>query len=337
MSQPDTVPESAAGKALNYRDEALAALDAGDLPAALKLVTRGLAVVDSASARGGLSEVALLIARGDRGVRGSPRERGSHARHRHRDHRGRGQHPAGRPHGRSGEAGTDERATAGTATSRLALWCQAHERLAGLEQVAGDFMTARARLATVLDRASATFGEASLPVVSAASSLGMVCQAAADFDAAAAAYWRAGAALAGLAGPDPLIEAGLLHNLGGLALARGTAGTGIPLAERGAALRRELLGAGHPDVARDLNALGALYQLAERTDDAARAYGQALVTFETCYGPDHFEVGVTCANLAALRAGQGRNAEAEWLGRRSLRILEYVLGADDAEAGLTSV
>jgi hypothetical protein len=39
---------------------------------------------------------------------------------------------------------------------------------------------------------------------------------------------------------------------------------GIPLAERGAGLRAEVLGPAHPDVARDLNALGALYQFAGR-------------------------------------------------------------------------
>lgn len=44
---------------------------------------------------------------------------------------------------------------------------------------------------------------------------------------------------------------------------------------------------------------------------------------------------MTCANLAALRGDQGHCAEAEALGRRSLRILETVLGTQDAEVGLT--
>ena len=101
------------------------------------------------------------------------------------------------------------------------------------------------------------------------------------------------------------------------------------------ALRTEGLGAGHPDVARDLNALGALYHLAGRFDDAARAYGRALAVFEDRYGPDHFEVAMTCANLAVLAGDQGRGQEAESLGRRSLRILEAILGPEDAEVGLT--
>ena len=44
---------------------------------------------------------------------------------------------------------------------------------------------------------------------------------------------------------------------------------------------------------------------------------------------------MTCANLAVLQSDQGHFAAAESLGRRSLRIFETVLGADDAETGLT--
>ena len=138
-----------------------------------------------------------------------------------------------------------------------------------------------------------------------------------------------------MADPDPLLEAGLLHNLGGLAHSRGDAATGIPLAERGTALRAGALGTNHPDVARDLNALGALYHLAGRDDDAAHAYGQALTVFEDSYGPIHFEVAMACANLAVLCGDQGDFAQAESLGRRSLDILTAILGPDDPEVGLT--
>ena len=44
---------------------------------------------------------------------------------------------------------------------------------------------------------------------------------------------------------------------------------------------------------------------------------------------------MTCANLAVLDGDQGHFQDAESLGRRSLRILEAVLGAQDAEVGLT--
>ncbi len=66
--------------------------------------------------------------------------------------------------------------------------------------------------------------------------------------------------------------------------------------------------------------------------DACR---RALAVFEDCYGPGHFEVAMTCANLAVLAGDQGQFRAAEALGRRSLAILETVLGPDDAEVGLT--
>jgi tetratricopeptide (TPR) repeat protein len=115
------------------------------------------------------------------------------------------------------------------------------------------------------------------------------------------------AAAEAVTGRDPLIEAGLPHNLGAV----------------------------HPDVARDLNALGALYHLAGRYGDADWAYRRALAAFEYCYGPDHVEIAMTCANLAVLDGDLGRFREAEALGRRALAIQQDVLGPGDTEVGLT--
>ena len=316
ISEPAMTDSTAADEALSLRDQALAALDAGCPARALNLSTQALIALEARGLRGGLDEAAVLIA-----------------------------------HAEIEEAldqFDDARVTLTAATAILTssmtddadddsvtLWCQAQERTAGLERLAGDFGAATARLNAVLERASAALGEASLPVASVASALGVVHKYSADFDAAEAAYRRASAAVAGMADPDPLVEAALLHNLGGLAHSRGDAATGIPLAERGAALRSGALGTSHPDVARDLNALGALYQLAGRHDDAAHAYGRALTVFEDSYGPVHFEVAMACANLAVLRGDQGDYAQAESLGCRSLDILTVILGPDDAEVGLT--
>ena len=308
----------AAGQALGLRDQALAALDAGDLGAALALAGAALAALESADLGSGPDAAAVLVARAE--IEESLDRFGDAA-----------------ATSAAAIVLLDEVVAGDDEEDCLMLWCQAQERLAGLERLAGEFGAATARLGAVLDRASAVFGEASAAVMSAANALGVVYKFAGDFDAAQAAYGRAMTAARGPDGaePEPLILAGLLHNLGGLAHARGDAAGGIPLAERGAALRTEALGAGHPDVGRDLNAVGALYHLAERYGDAADAYGRALAVFEDCYGPDHFEVAMTCANLAVLAGDQGRGQEAEALGRRSLRILEALLGPDDAEVGLT--
>jgi hypothetical protein len=307
----------AADAALDWRDQALAALDEGNPAWALSLAARALSTLEEAGLRGGLDEAAVLIARAEI----------EEALDRFTDAR------ATIVAAIALLDRADDRATEDT--DDVTLWCQAQERLAGLERLAGDFAGAAARLRAVLDRASAGLGENSLAVVSAANSLGVVCKHASELDAAEAAYRRAEAAAAGLPEPDPLLEAALLHNLGGLAHSRGDPATGIPLAERGAALRTKTLGPGHPDVARDLNALGALYQLAGRCADAERSYHEALAAFENAYGPDHLEVGMTCANLAVLHSDQGDFARAESLGRRSLDIFTRVLGERDAEVGLT--
>ena len=228
--------QQAAGEALARRDQALAALDAGDPEAALAIAAGGLAVLRAASLGGSADAAAVLVSTaeiqeclgwfGDAAVTITT------------------------------AVGILEDATAGADEDDdlVLLWCQAQERLAGLERVAGDYDAAAGRLRKVLDRASETFGETSMAVVSAANALGVVGKYASDFAAAEAAYRRAAAALDGMPGADPLMRAGLLHNLGGLAHSRGDFAAGIPLAETGMQLRAGRLGADHPDVARDRRA-----------------------------------------------------------------------------------
>ena len=141
--------------------------------------------------------------------------------------------------------------------------------------------------------------------------------------------------IAGLPITDPLTEAALLHDLAVRAHSRGDVAGGIHLAERALALRTYGVSPTHPDVARDLKVLGALYHLAGRSLDADESYRRALTILENCHGPDHVEVATTCADLAALRSDHGDYGFAEALGRRSLRILQVVLGPEDTEVGRT--
>jgi tetratricopeptide (TPR) repeat protein len=310
-------PGQAVAAALTLRDQALCRLDGGDPAAAMESIRAGMDVLEGAGVAGGLDRAALLVAQAEIE---ECLDRFLEAR-------------------RSIETAIAlleccpacERDDEDT----VLLWCQAQERLAGLDRLAGRFEAASARLGVVLERAAATWGETSRAVVSAANALGVVYKYAAEFDAAQAAYQRALRALDAAADPDPLVRAGLLHNLGGLAHSRGDFEAGVPLAEQGLALRLDVLGEGHPDVARDLNALGSLYQLAGRLTDAEAACGRALSIFEDRLGSDHFEVAMACANLAALAGDQARYVEAERLGRRALCIFENVLGPADAEVGLT--
>ena len=208
-----------ADEALLARDRALAALEEGNPAAALAFACQGLAVLEAAGLSGGPDAAALLVTRAE----------------------------IEEALGRFGDAAATAAAALaflgdavaeGGAEDCLLLWCQAQERLAGLERLAGDFDAAAARLSAAADRAAAAFGEASPAVVSAANALGVVYKYAADFDAAEGAYRRAMAAADGPA--DPLIMAGLLHNLGGLAHSRGdfTGGNSPGREGRGSADRR---------------------------------------------------------------------------------------------------
>jgi tetratricopeptide (TPR) repeat protein len=301
--------------ALAHRDQALAELDRGDAERALAIASDALVLLETTGQGESLDSAALLVALAE----------------------------------------IDEslghfdvaRVAAGRAAAILAaafdpedldtfwLWCQAEERLAGLDRVGGDVDGAAARLVDLIDRAARILGPVSEAVVSAENALGMAHKYAGHFDDAEAAYGRALRALEASGRRDALAEAGLCHNLGGLAHSRGSPDTGIPHAEQGLALRIEAVGHDHPDTGRDLNALGALYHQAGRLDEARAAYGRALVIFEAAYGLDHFEVAMACANLAVLAGDEGNHMEAETLGLRSLGILETVLGPDDAEVGLT--
>ena len=301
--------------ALAHRDQALAELDRGDAGRARTIASDALILLETVGQGESLDAAALLVALAE----------------------------------------TDEslgrfdlaRVAAGRAAAILTaacdpedlgafrLWCQAEEWLAGLDRVGGDLDGAAARLVDLIDRAVQILGPVSEAVVSAENALGVVHKYAGHFDDAAAAFGRALRALGESGRRDPLAEACLFHNLGGLACSRGSPDAGIPHAERGLALRIEAVGQDHPDTGRDLNAIGALYHQAGRLDEARAACGKALVIFESAYGPDHFEVAMACANLAVLASDEDNNAEAETLGLRSLGILRAVLGPDNAEVGLT--
>src|SRR5580693_8794942 len=132
-----------ADEALSLRDQALAALDEGNADRALDLADQAVAALAVGGLRGGLDEAAVLIARAEI----------EEALDRFDDARVTTAAAIAILSVTVGEDADDDTVT---------LWCQAQERMAGLERMAGDFDAAAVRLRTVLDRASAALGEASL-------------------------------------------------------------------------------------------------------------------------------------------------------------------------------
>src|SRR5260370_30277975 len=126
--------DRAAGEALALRDEALAALDRGDPPAALALAARGLAVLAAAGLGGGPDQAALLVAVAE----------------------------IQEALGAVGQAGVtiaaaiailDRVVPEGGDADLLLVWCQAQERLGGLERLGGGFAAAAARVRGVVGAA----------------------------------------------------------------------------------------------------------------------------------------------------------------------------------------
>ena len=91
------------------------------------------------------------------------------------------------------------------------------------------------------------------------------------------------------------------------------------------ALRKQVLGPEHPDVATSLNNLAGLYHAQGRYAKAEPLYQRALVILEKALGPEHPDVAASLNNVAELYKAQGRYAKAEPLFERSLVIQEKTL------------
>lgn len=86
-------------------------------------------------------------------------------------------------------------------------------------------------------------------------------------------------------------------------------------------LRRETLGADHPDVAVTLNDFGLFLLEQGRFAEAEAKLRRAEEIERRLYGESHPDLAITLNNLALLRQRQARHSEAETLFRRALAML----------------
>ena len=104
-----------------------------------------------------------------------------------------------------------------------------------------------------------------------------------------------------------------------------------PLYQQSLAIREEVLGLDHPDVAVSLNNLAFLYGEQGRYAEAEPLYKRSLAVNEKTLGG-----AATLNNLATLYQRQGRYADAEPLFKRSLAINEKAFGPDHPAVALSS-
>ena len=101
------------------------------------------------------------------------------------------------------------------------------------------------------------------------------------------------------------------------------------LYRRALALREQLWGARHPQVASSLHHLAVLERANGNYEQAEPLFQQALDIRMHHLGPNHLETATSLHGLASLFESQRRYDQAEALARRALDIYEQHLGADD--------
>ena len=101
----------------------------------------------------------------------------------------------------------------------------------------------------------------------------------------------------------------------------------LSLAREALAIREKALGSEHPDVAKSLNQLAALYHGQSKYSLAEPLYQRALEIRQRALGADHIDVAESLNNLAYLYNALGKYARAEPLYQQALSFCEKHLGA----------
>jgi len=215
----------------------------------------------------------------------------------------------------------------------VGLTVRAYTNRATTHRARGELAEAEAACRYALALAETRLPDDDLLIAATLNSLAVVHKFQGRYAEAEPLYQRA-LAIAEVAG-DVRHRATLLHNLGGLAHARGDFATGEPLARRSVELREALLGADHPTTAADRAAWAALLEGQGRWVDAERAYTEALSVFDRRLGPTSLEVASALSGLAGVQNARGATADAERSYRRALAIRDAKLPASHFDLGIT--
>ncbi len=100
------------------------------------------------------------------------------------------------------------------------------------------------------------------------------------------------------------------------------------LAERALAIKAKALGPEHPELAKSLNSIGAIFYFRGRYKETEQLWKRSLAIREKALALEHPYVAASLNNLAALYSGQSKYAEAEPLLKRALAIDEEAFGPE---------
>ncbi len=134
---------------------------------------------------------------------------------------------------------------------------------------------------------------------------------------------------------QPLARARLMDTLGVVYRKLGLYEEAEPFLADSLALRQQLLGDGHVDVASSLAHLATLFWQQGRYADAEPLAERALRIREQVLGDEHPDVATSLDDLALIYRRQARYEQAEALFRRALAVREKVLGAEHRDVAVT--
>ncbi|MFC7247501.1 tetratricopeptide repeat protein [Catellatospora aurea] len=202
-------------------------------------------------------------------------------------------------------------------------------------QKAGDYPAAAECLRQAITEGESWLGADAHELVVALNELGILCKYSGYFDEAEQVYRRA-LSIEEAQGPAATADlASLLHNIAGLAHARGDASSAEPLARRGIAVRSAMTEVNQEALARDRAAWAAILIDLDRLTEAQAILSEVLAAYENVPTPDRYEIAVTLHNLGSLQARAGEHATAVDTLSRAYALKRASLGRRHPDLAIT--
>lgn len=132
---------------------------------------------------------------------------------------------------------------------------------------------------------------------------------------------------------QPRIQSRLMQTIGTVYRNLGLYSQAEPVLEKTLAIKRDVYGEEHFEVAAALHSLAILYDTQGKYQEAVSFFQQSLAIKEKVFGPDHPEVAKSLNSIAVVFYNQGKYDEAEPFFRQALAVKEKTLGPDSAEVG----
>ncbi len=136
--------------------------------------------------------------------------------------------------------------------------------------------------------------------------------------------------------PKGLLEASRLHNLGSLSMAREDNEQALALYEQALAIKEDVLGPDHPDVAKTINNIGVVHQIEDELDEAMERFSQVLSIRKKLLHPDHPDIAKSMVNIAIIHYGFDRYEQAESLYLEATTRFGRSLGPEHPHVAVTS-